>query len=618
MTTMQRAAMASLLATLALGGCTEAPPPTAPGPSADRSGETVPEAAPVASSGDRRALFGDLHIHSSWSFDAYSLGVKVTPQDAYRFARGGTIDHVSGGTIALDGPPLDFMALTEHAEYMGVSASLGAADTSLAAHPLVAELLSEDPAVSRAALGRFAASLSSGEAFEELLGDDVIQPTWTRLVELADAQYEPGTFTTFPGFEWTSMPDGENLHRNLIFRGARVPPRPYSSFDSVNPEDLWAWMDEVRAAGDDLIAIPHNGNASNGRMYPLVDWSGDPIDAAWAEARMRNEPVSEIMQIKGTSEAHPLLSDEDRWADFELFDRVLGFMQEPSKPKGSYVREALKDGLALQASEGFNPYAMGVIGSTDGHNSSMPFEEANYTGKIGIADHTAERRLLETPFDALPLDATGRWGAAGLAGVWAVANTREAIFDALRRRESFATSGTRIRPRVFAAWAMPEDAIDRPASDLAEHAVPMGAVLPAPGPDSGAPVFVLSALQDPSGAGLERLQIVKGWIDETGTHERVIDVACAEGDPEAGCRDVPTPAPEVCTIGDAGAPELRARWVDEDFSRDRHAFWYLRVLEVPTCRWSTYQARALGVPHPEGLPTTLQERAVTSAVFYTP
>lgn len=616
MTTKHRTPTASLLAMLALGACSEAPTPGSTEPSPQATGGTQ-EAPPAATPADKRALFGDLHIHSSWSFDAYSLGVQVTPQDAYAFARGGTIDHVSGGTIALDGPPLDFMALTEHAEYMGVSASLGDPDTPLAAHPLVAELLSDDPAVSRAALGRFAASLSSGEAFEELLGDEVVRPTWTRLVELADAQYEPGSFTTFPGFEWTSMPDGENLHRNLIFRGARVPPRPFSSFDSINPEDLWAWMDEVRAAGDDLIAIPHNANASNGRMYPLVDWSGDPVDATWAETRMRNEPVSELMQIKGTSEAHPLLSDEDRWADFELFDRVLGYMHEPSEPKGSYVREALKDGLALQAGQGFNPYAMGVIGSTDGHNASMPFEEANYSGKIGIADHTAERRLVETPFDALPLDATGRWGAAGLAGVWAEANTREAIFDALRRRESFATSGTRIRPRLFAGWALPEDAIMRSAEELATLGVPMGAVLPPPA-EAGAPVFVLTALKDPAGAGLERLQIVKGWVDESGTHERVIDVACAEGDPESGCVDITTPAPEDCRIGDAGAAELRARWVDEDFAPGQHAFWYLRVLEVPTCRWSTYQARALGVPHPEDLPTTLQERAVTSAVFHAP
>ncbi|NJN52760.1 MAG: DUF3604 domain-containing protein [Gammaproteobacteria bacterium] len=401
----------------------------------------------------RDAFFGDLHIHTRWSFDAYSLGVPVTPPDAYRYARGEAIDHISGQQIRMSGPPLDFMALTEHSEYMGVSASVDDPASPLRTIPLITELASPDPLVSRTALQRFAASLSTGEAIPELLRDDVITPVWARIVELANANNEPGTFTAFIGYEYTSMPDGQNLHRNVLFRGDTAPPRPFSSFDSGSPEALWAWMDGVRDGGTELLAIPHNSNASNGLMFPLTDAQGDALDADYAATRIRNEPIAEVLQIKGASETHPILSSEDEFADFELFDRILGRMAEKSAPPGSYVRDAQKQGLAVEDRVGVNPYKVGVVGSSDGHNGASAVEEANYIGKIGFADGTPEQRLQgQVPGLA---DVVDLWGAAGLAGVWAESNTRESIYDALRRKETFATSGPRIRVRFSVAGTFP-------------------------------------------------------------------------------------------------------------------------------------------------------------------
>ena len=559
----------------------------------------------------RHAYFGDLHIHSRWSFEAYSLNVQATPEDAYRYARGEAIAHPGGGQVQMQGPPLDFMALTEHAGYMGVSAGVDDPNSPMRDAQLIRDLRSTDPAISSAALGTFARSLASGVAVAELTGDDVVKPTWRRIIEMADAHNQPGVFTALVGYEFTSMPDGQNLHRNVIFRGNRVPPRPFSSLDSLNPEDLWRWMDAARAAGDDLIAIPHNGNASNGLMYAATDWSGDPIDAAYAETRMRNEPVSEIFQIKGQSESHPMLSPADEWAGFEQFDRILGRMNEPSEPRGSFLREALKTGL-LYSTRGFNPYEIGVIGSSDGHNATSPVEEANYTGKIGIADHTPERRLVTELSPNLPGSATSAWGAAGLAGIWAETNTREALFDALRRRETFATSGPRIRVRLFAGWSFADDSDLSIAERGFRQGVPMGAVLHGTG---AAPEFLAQALRDPNEAPLERLQMVKLWVQDGEVFESVTDIACNAGAPINGRCPARAAQPDADCRAANGAAMLERHWRDEAYQPGLPAAYYLRVLQVPTCRWSTYDARTLGIELPEGLPRSLQERAVTSAIW---
>jgi hypothetical protein len=598
---------------------------TATAPPTDTARDAAPGERPHATS----AFFGDLHIHTRWSFDAYSMGVRVGPEDAYRFARGGAIEHVSGEPIQLTGPPLDFMGLTEHGTYMGVSAAMDDPNSPLRAVPFVQELTSPDPAVSSAAFARFLGSLGSGVAIPELVTDEVVRPTWDRIVELADRHYVPGSFTTFPAYEYTSMPDGQNLHRNVIFRGSDVPKRPFTSLDSGNPEDLWRWMESVREHGDDVIAIPHNANGSNGLMYRTVTTSGDPIDALYAEVRLRNEPISEVMQIKGQSETHPVLSVDDEWADFEIFDVVLGRPDQPSEPDGSYVREALKTGLEVEERGGFNPYRIGMIGSSDGHNASSPTEEANYTGKLGVLDGTPEARL-----NGLALPSSGdfegvgnmplRWGAAGLAGVWAESNTREALFDAMRARETFATSGPRIRVRLFGGWSFaPEDLED----DLAERGyaagVPMGGELEATDAP-GAPTFLVRALKDPNEAPLERVQVIKGWLEDGEAREAVYDVACADGvapDPRAHRCALASPLPNLndCSIEpDDGRDQLSAFWQDPDYRPGQRAFYYVRVLQIPTCRWSTWDALRLGVPRPGNAPASIQERAVTSPIWVAP
>lgn len=569
----------------------------------------------------RNAYFGDLHIHTRWSFDAYSLGVPVTPADAYRFARGEAIDHISGKQIRLSGPPLDFLALTEHAEYMGVSASVDEPDSPMRTIPLITELASPDPLISRNALQRFATSLSTGEAIPELLADSVITPVWQRIIDMANAHNDPGTFTAFVGYEYSSMPDGQNLHRNVLFRGGTAPPRPFSSFDSRSPEALWAWMDGVRAGGIELMAIPHNSNASNGLMFPLTDVRGDVIDAEYAAMRIRNEPIAEVLQIKGASEAHPVLSSEDEFADFELFDRILGRMAERSEPRGSYVREALKQGLAIEDRVGVNPYKLGMIGSSDGHNGASAVEEDDYFGKIGFADGTPEQRLRGTV--AGLGDIVDLWGAAGLAAVWAEANTRESIFDALKRKETFATSGPRIRVRFFGGWDYTDTALD---AQLVETGYALGVamggdLLPSPTADR-APRFLVSALKDPDEAPLQRIQIVKGWLGAE-PQEVVYDVACSDGaSPGADTHRCAFTGidfePKACTPTQGrGAAELNALWQDPDFDPRQKAFYYVRVLQIPTCRWSTYDAATLGIPVPAHLPRTIQERAITSPIWYT-
>ncbi len=570
---------------------------------------------------ERQVFFGDLHLHSRWSFDAYSLNVAVGPEDAYRFARGEPIPHISGGDIQLDGPPLDFMALTEHAEYLGVATGLEQPASGLKSIDLIARYDADDPAIRGAAVAEFASHLTSGIPNPELVTAEVITPAWQRLIELADRYYEPGKFTTFVGFEWTSMPVG-NLHRNLIFRGSQVPDRPYSAFDSVKPEDLWTWMEKVRLSYDDILAIPHNGNMSDGTMYPLEDSSGIPLSAAWARRRNRNEPITEIMQIKGQSETLPALSPRDEWANFEVYNRsILDLMAAngEGEANGSYARQALREGVRLWGQLGENPYEMGMIGSTDGHNAAGPINEERYFGKLGSADGTVAQRLQGGREPFIP-DVVARWSAAGLAGVWAGSNTREALFDALRRKETFSTSGTRIAVRFFAGDL---SQVDLEAGDWVAQAygqgVPMGGQL---APDTSRPHLLYWAARDPLSAPIERVQVIKGWVTAAGdTEEMVIDIACGNGSTPKGnpgrCQAQTTPSSSCAALKQAdGAPVLQGLWQDPDFNPTQTAFYYLRVLETPTCRWTTYQIADTDITLPEGIPEFINERAVTSPVWY--
>jgi hypothetical protein len=591
---------------------------------ADRS---VPPKASVAYAPERQLFWGDLHIHTSYSTDAYTLGVRATPDDAYVFTRGGTIGHAAGYPIRID-RPLDFAAVTDHAEYMGVARLDENTTLPLETRGLRERLLNDGPLSVAIAMGMSARHVSGLDLYTESPETrEIGRSAWQLMIDTANAHYEPGVFTTLIGYEWTSMPDGQNLHRNVIYRDTNVPDLPYTSLDSDNPEDLWDALDEQRGDGMVMMAIPHNGNVSNGLMYDRRQYDGGPITAGYAAQRLRNEPVSEILQIKGSSDTHPLLSPEDEFADFEILSSQLSVSGAFSEPRGSYARDALRAGIEFSHAEGFNPYRFGVIGSSDSHNASTSVEEDNHHGKLPLMDGSAGLRLGKSILLPESLRRPRKWGAAGLAGVWAQENTRESIYDALARRETFATSGPRISLRFFGSFdyepAMMEDV------DLLEQAyargVPMGGVLSPPG-EAGdelagpAPSFAIWVAKDPEGANLDRLQVVKGWVDEQGiSHERIYDVAFSGGRvPDAGGK-VPAVGSTVDVAGATytnaiGASQLRVFWQDPDFDPGREAFYYVRAIEIPTPRWSTYDAMRLGVEAPE--PVSIQERAISSAIWY--
>lgn len=540
----------------------------------------------------REAFFGDLHMHTALSLDAYLFGVRAMPEDAYRFARGHPLRHPLGQEYRLR-RPLDFMAVTDHAVYMGALARMRDRSHPISAHPMAERLNHADPDVRRDAYLEFTSAGRAGRPIQGLAFDEIARDAWERTIAAANDHYAPGRFTTFIGYEWSSAPAGRNLHRNIIFRGDAAP-LPFSRLNSMRPEDLWNWMESTRAMGYELLAIPHNPNLSDGLMFETVDSRGEPLTAAYAERRQRNEPVVEIIQIKGTSETHPRLSPDDEFADFELVEQRVGMAAPVTRFRGSYARDALKTGLLLQRQLGVNPFRFGMIGSTDSHTGIVTDREDSYSGEIGEADGTAELRLYKSWFE---MDVR-RFSAAGLTGVWAERNTRESIFDALARREAWATSGPRIQLRFFGGFAL--DGLDLSRRDWVAKAYRLGTTMGGTlaGATHGSPTFVVWARKDPDGARLDRIQIVKGWLRDGEVHERVFDVE------RASYRNT------------VGAAELTASWKDPDFDPGEPAFYYARVLEIPTPRWSAFDARELGVPHPEGIPAVLQERAIGSPIWY--
>ena len=571
-------------------------------------------------------LFGDLHIHTSFSPDAFAVGNRSTPDDAYRFARGEQTMHGAGYPIKLH-RPLDFAAVTDHSEYMGVMPQLADPASPLSQLPIAEMFRGDSQGAASAGLGKVIDSLNSGVPFPELVSDEIVKGVWGRIIESAERNNQPGTFSAFIGYEWTSTIDGANLHRNVIFRSSAVPDKPYSSFDSPDPEQLWAWLEIHRAAGIESLAIPHNQNASNGLMFGTSAFDGRPFDADYVARRLRNEPLHEIIQIKGQSEVHPQLASADEFANFEIFPLTLKQSTEPviSRPSGGYVREALKVGLELGASGIGNPYRFSFIGSTDSHNSSSPVEEDNYHGKLPLIDGTPEQRLDVNPL-AQAYKGLGRlFSAQGLAAVWATENTRESIFDALRRGETYATSGPRMRLRLFAGWDYPDTLLDAPDYAAAAYAggVAMGADLPQRPTGAGAPRLLIHAARDPDGANLDRVQVIKGWLGADGkAAERIFDVAWAGEraiDPASG--KLP-PVGNTVDVAAAsyqntiGSEELDVLWSDPEFDPAQPAFYYVRVLEIPTPRWSTYDAMRIGVAPVQ--PEVLQERAYSSPVWYLP
>ena len=404
----------------------------------------------------RQAWFGDVHVHTRYSFDAYVFGVRRTPDDAYRYALGETIRHANGYDIRLRGGPLDFYAVTDHAEYLGVLPAMHDPNSPMSRIPEAEGMFSPIRERILEAFSRVFPSVSEGEPIENMDNRDIVRTTWGEIQSAADRYYRPGSFTTFAGYEYTSQPGAQNLHRVVLFRSARRPEAPFGSLNSPNPENLWDWLDELRATGIDGISIPHNSNVSNGRMFEMTTFDGGEMTAEYARQRMRNEPIVEMSQVKGTSDTHPALSPNDEWANFEIYETLLGTV-ERGQPDGSYVRQAFQRGLLLERMIGFNPYRFGLIGSSDTHNAGGPVEEESYFGKTGLNDGVPEgRRAVVFPGEEDPEGVAStpfyQWSAAGLAGVWAERNNREDIFAAFRRGETFATSGPRIRVRLFAGY----------------------------------------------------------------------------------------------------------------------------------------------------------------------
>ena len=630
---MRHSICALALLVLAAGCAQEAPAPEETTPDAPAA-EEAPAPSDIASNPLRNAYFGDTHIHTVLSFDAYLMGTRRTPDEAYAFAKGEAIEHAAGRMMQLHAP-LDFLAVSDHAFYLGMMQELADETSAYGDHPVASAVRGATDAAGsgagfQAVVGHLREGFDDPDRVDDLDDRNVARSAWQEIIESAERNNDPGSFTAFIGYEYTtSGPETQNLHRNVIFRGSEVPLQPFSRLDSLNPEDLWAWMDANRDAGMDALAIPHNSNGSDGWMFSDVTFAGDPLDAGYADLRMRNEPIVENTQVKGTSDTHPLLSPNDEWADFELMELKVA-TDQTSHPPGSYVRNAYLRGLAMESTEGFNPYRFGVIGSSDTHNAAGSFYEHDYWSKTGFTDIEPHMRgsvpLPEPAEDGSEYadGASQLWGASGLAGVWAESNTRDAIFDAMRRKETFSTSGPRIQVRFFGGYGLDGDLADAPDSIARAYSggVPMGADLPADG--ERAPAFYAWAIRDPNTVGLQRLQIVKGWIEDGEHQETVVDVACSDGGTvDPGTQRCPDNGATVdlatCDVNaDKGAGELAAVWQDPDFDPAQHAFYYVRVLENPKCRWSTWDAIRAGVAPRQDMHATIQDRAWSSPIWHRP
>lgn len=594
---------------------------------------------------DTQLLWGDTHLHTNNSFDAFLNGnLSVTPEDAYRFAKGEPVIHAYHRGRVQIGIPLDFLVVTDHAEFLGGMKDIYYEGVGL-----------EDPGfIERIVLwwreGEIRDAIDSGtgpEYFSNIInfpdgdprqlaatwqedlpdaipGADVSQrKTWHRLLETADRYNTPGTFTAFAGWEWSSQPGSANLHRVVVTNANTETGKtflPFGSTDSPFPEDLWAWLSKTEeASGSRFLAIPHNPNVSKGLMFDTRTLRGDPIDADYASRRLRYEPIVEMTQIKGDSETHKDLSPDDKFADFETYAYLLAASSEKYKvTSGDYVRSALKTGLVLEKEIGINPFKLGMIGSTDSHTGLSTAEEPNFWGKFAY-DSVPEKKRTHG------LGSASGWtmSAAGLAAVWATENTRDAIMDAMFRREVYATTGTRIQVRFFGGWTFTEDDLSAIAENGYAKGVAMGGSLTA-GAGAAAPSFLVMASRDPKAEKLDRIQIVKGWVDENGdTQENVYNIAWSDDRELAADGSLPAVPDTVDrntgkALGNHGAAVLMAVWHDPDFNSNERAFYYARVLQVPSARHSLLDRIALGIENADDYPDVLQERAYTSPIWYQP
>jgi hypothetical protein len=566
----------------------------------------------------RNAYFGGLHLHTGMSFDAYLSGTRLYPQDAYRFARGEPIEF-EGHTVKRE-VPLDFLGVSDHSEYLGQMRAAADPNGPLAQTRFAKVLSQGTPQQRSQTVYQIASTFGDGGVPPaELLQEEAMRSNWQVEIDAAEKFYEPGKFTTFVAYEWSSAPNASNIHRNVVFRGPKYPRLPFSSLDSANPEDLWHWIEHQRANGIQALAIPHNSNVSDGLMWSYADSFRRPIDRNYAETRAGVERLVQITQLKGTSETRPELSPNDEFAGFELLDNLL-LAPRPGTINGSYVRQAYARGLEIEQRVGVNPFEFGLIGDSDYHTGLHRSSEDDLVGQAGAAVDV--KRVLE---DSTSLRGV-RVSSAGLAGVWAESNTRESIFDALYRRETFATTGTRLRVRLFSGFnyapgvTREHDWIKRAYAG----GVPMGADLsPPPDKPGAAPRFLVQAVKDADGANLDRIQIVKVWLENGLQREQVFDVAWAgdrqiKADGKLASIGTTVDTEHATYTNTIGAVQLLAEWQDPAFKSATAAVYYARVLEIPTPRWTTYLAAHHHLPLPTSVPAQIQERAWTSPIFYRP
>ncbi len=621
--------LVALAVAIAVAGCgkQEAPTSAKPAPApvaAAASAPTVEQLeAAVAENPLKDAYFGETHVHTSYSLDAYIGGARITPDEAYRFARGQDVT-VNGQKHNI-GRPLDFVAVSDHAEFIGEMYSTQVPGAKGGDNPMLGELRNlKSVDEQRAWFLKYVVENNRGDKPGHppfYAGPETTRSAWKDVIlKAARDHYQPGRFTTLAGYEWTAAPKGGNMHRNVLFRDMNVPDMPFSALDSADEEQLWAWMAEQEKKGAKLLAIPHNSNGSKGLMFEPVDNAGKPLTAEYARNRSHFEPLIEMMQIKGNSEVHRKFWPTDEFADFENADSVGSFSGRAFK-KEYFVRSAVIKGLDYQSKLGANPFRYGFTGGTDNHNG-LPSDvaENDYIGSHGPADGTLQARR-DGEIDGWIKSQESNPGS--VAGVWAPKNTRGAIWDAMSARESFVTSGPRIKPRIFCGAGLPPGPAD--ARALVEQGyksgVPMGGVLSA---STVAPTCTVYASKDPQGANLDRIQIVKGWVDAKGEpHDKVIDVAWSGQRKKGANGKLPAVGSTVdlkkaTYTNDIGAAELMGSWTDPEFDPKRPTLYYVRVLEIPTPRWTTYDAVRNNLPLLKDVPATIQERAWTSPIWYTP
>ena len=581
-----------------------------------------------------RVYWGDQHVHTGWSADAGGFGCTLGPEEALRFARGEEII-ASTGTPAKLSRPMDWIAVTDHSDGAGVIQELKAGNPNLTVDPTAKrwdEMMNSGKGVEAAS--ELIVAQSNNKLPDVIKDPKLAASVWKKNTAIMEKYNEPGRFTAFIAYEWTSNAGGgDNLHRNVIYRDGKDladQVSPMTTFDSENPEDLWKWMDAwEKKTGGSLLAIPHNGNLSNGKMFALATFLGNPLTREWAETRARWEPMYETTQIKGDGESHPSLSPEDAFAGYETWDtgNLVGVAKKPEMLQYEYTRQALKNGLKLEQQLGVNPFKFGLVSGTDTHTGLTTAEEDNFFGKhtgVEPSPHRWEHVVIKSERNQIQ---GWQMAASGYTGVWATENTREALWDALKRKEAYSTTGPRMTVRFFGGWdfALADAQSRMPAEAGYAKGVPMGGDL-RQAPQGKVPTFLVAAAKDPLSGNLDRIQIIKGWLDKSGNvKEKVYDVVWSDAAtrkpdaqgriPAVGNTVNPAGPTWTNTIGD---PELITAWKDPDFDPSLKAFYYARVIEIPTPRWTAYEQKRYGITIAKNVPMTTQERAYTSPIWYTP